>query len=85
MQWYRNNQAAVTPRLPVGACYTFFMPSDASREQQSVLEAGTVYANLLADVDAAQVTQEFRDKIDAIARRINLAQEKNIYGFVCKK
>ena len=61
------------------------MPSDASREQQSVLEAGTVYANLLADVDAAQVTQEFRDKIDAIARRINSAQEKSIYGFVCKQ
>ena len=61
------------------------MQSDASREQQSVLEAGTVYANLHAAVDAVQVTQEFRDKIDAIAHRINSAQEKNNYGFVCKK
>ena len=45
----------------------------------------TVYANQFDSIDQSDVTQEFRDEIDVIARRINAAQDRNVYGFECKQ
>lgn len=51
------------------------------RDANEVIAAGEAYAQLLENFDRARMTQGLRDRIDAIARRVNAAQDKNVYGF----
>lgn len=46
-----------------------------------IVAAGDHYAELLESIEREQMNAALRDRIDAIARRINRAQDENVYGF----